>query len=63
MSKSRHYELTDVDEVERMRQVRRDLEAQFESPQEFFDWMEELQRRHDERAEAKRKRRTVSKGA
>lgn len=55
-----YYELSDVDEVERMRQVRRHQEEQFDSAEAYFDWMTGLQRQHDRRKKARATRRTGS---
>lgn len=57
MLKQQFYSLEDIDEVERMRQVRRDLEQQFPSSDKFFDWLEKLQRQHDERVASKETKR------
>ena len=47
----------DVDPVERSRQARRELEQQFATPEEYFDWVQRLdqQRLATERPSAKGK--------
>lgn len=63
MIKQQFYNLEDVDEVERMRQVRRDLEQQFPSSDAFFSWLEKLQRQHDRRVASKQRQRRKQKQA
>lgn len=45
--KQPYYELSESDEVERMRRVRRGHEERFTSVAEYFDWIANQQRRHD----------------
>ena len=55
-AKQAYYELSDSDEVERMRQVRREQEERFASVTEYFDWLAGLQRQHDRSTRSKASR-------
>jgi hypothetical protein len=61
MTKRQHYELQDIDEVERLRQVRRDFEQQFKTLGAYFDELTKLQKQHDRRVRREKKMRTKQK--
>ena len=49
MAEQSFYELQDVDEVARMREVRRELEEAHPSVDEFDKWLTRLQNQYDRR--------------
>lgn len=49
MPKRHNYALQETDEVERLRQVRRDFEQQFKTLDAYFDNLMTLQKEHDRR--------------
>lgn len=54
----RNLPLVEVDEVERCRQVRRSIERQFATTDEFFDWLVALDKARLDREAGARKRKT-----
>ena len=54
-----YYELQGVDEVARMREVRREPEAAHPTVEEFNKWLTRLQKQHDRR----QNRRRMTRGA
>ena len=56
MVKRLKYDLKDVDEVERMREIRRQLQERYPTTDEFDRWLIGLQRQHDRRVKQRKKK-------